>query len=78
MLFLIVYSRFRHAHPWCSGAIRVGHQKELKNTTQGGVFDFWQGHLCNSRTNTIQDLLLFGKDVKVFLKLSLQFSINYA
>ena len=28
---------------------------------------FWQGHLCNSRTDFLHELLLFGKDVKVFL-----------
>ena len=41
--------------------------REIKNATQGGIFDFWQGHLCNSRTNEIHDLLCFGKDVKAFL-----------
>ena len=29
---------------------------------------FWQGHLCNSRTDFIRDLLSFGKDVKFFLE----------
>ena len=28
---------------------------------------FLQGHLCNSRTRFIHDLLWFGKEVKVFL-----------
>ena len=31
--------------------------------------NFWQGHLCNSRTEFMRDLLLFGKDVKVFLQI---------
>ena len=31
-------------------------------------FDFWQDTLCNSRTDEIKELLLFGKDVKVFSK----------
>ena len=26
----------------------------------------WQGHLSNSQANDLRDLLLFGKDVKVF------------
>jgi len=29
---------------------------------------FWQGHLCNSRTDGIKELLRFGKDIKVFLQ----------
>ena len=29
---------------------------------------FWQDNLSNSRTNDMHDLLIFGKDVKVFLK----------
>ena len=31
------------------------------------VFLFWQDHLCNLRVDDIHDLLLFGKEVKVFL-----------
>ena len=32
------------------------------------VFLFWQGHLCNSRTDDMLDLLGFGKEVKTFLQ----------
>lgn len=35
--------------------------------TQTGVFDFWQAHLCNSRADEMLELLLFGKEIKVFL-----------
>ena len=38
-----------------------------KKNTQTGVFDSWQGHLCNSRIDFMRELLLFGKDIKVFL-----------
>lgn len=33
------------------------------------VFDFWQGQLCNSRTDEMNDLLQFGKEIKVFLQI---------
>ncbi len=39
-----------------------------KPTQKVGLIFFWQGHLCNSRTDTIRDFLSFGKEVKVFLK----------
>ena len=39
-----------------------------KKNTQTGVFDFWQGHLCNSRADFIHEILLFGKEVKNFVK----------
>lgn len=28
----------------------------------------WQGHLCNSRTNEMRELLQFGKEIKKILK----------
>ena len=40
------------------------------------VFLFWQGHLCNSRDDTIYDLLLFGKDVKMLLQLATAISLD--
>ncbi len=49
--------------------------KVLKNkqkTDQKAGLNFWQGHLRNSRDDTMHDLLLFGKDVKVFLNTYLQ------
>lgn len=44
---------------------RASIRKQTKKPQKCG-FDFWQGHLCNSRTNDIRELLLFGKDVKEF------------
>jgi hypothetical protein len=38
-----------------------------KNHPKGGFY-FWQGHLCNPRTDFIRDLLSFGKEIKVFLE----------
>ena len=43
----------------------------IKKNTQTDVFDFWQGHLSNSRDDFIRELLLFGKNVKHFLSLQL-------
>jgi hypothetical protein len=40
--------------------------EKIKDHQNGGLL-FWQGHLCNLRIDTMCDLLLFGKDVKVFL-----------
>ena len=40
---------------------------KIKTTRLGGL-NFWQGHLCNSRTDFLYELLLFGKDIKVFIK----------
>jgi len=42
--------------------------KSNQKNTQTGVFDFWQGHLCNSRTDLIHELLQFGKEIKMFLQ----------
>ena len=42
--------------------------KTNQKNTQTGVFDFWQGHLCDSRADFIHELLRFGKEVNVFLK----------
>jgi len=41
--------------------------KTKKNRAQNPICLFWQGHLCNSRTDFIHELLLFGKDIKTFL-----------
>ena len=46
--------------------IQLGCFNKNQNHPKGG-FDFWQGHLCNSRTNEIKELLQFGKEVKAFL-----------
>jgi hypothetical protein len=44
------------------------HSETIKKTRQNGeFFQFWQGHLCDSRTNEICDLLQFGKEIKQFL-----------
>ena len=46
------------------------HMKALGNkekTAETRFYLFWQGHLCNSRSDFIRELLLFGKDVKFFL-----------
>ena len=64
MIFLIVYSRIRHALR--SGASFVGLLAKIKTTRLGGL-NFWQDILCNSRTEFMRDLLLFGKEIKVFL-----------
>ena len=39
-----------------------------KKTAKMRFYQSWQGHLCNSRTDEICDLLLFGKEIKAFLK----------
>lgn len=38
-----------------------------KKTAKMRFYLFWQGHLCNSRTDEIKDLLQFGKEIKLFL-----------
>jgi len=43
-----------------------GVEQKLKPTQKVGL-NFWQPHLCNSRTDFLHDLLLFGKEIKVFL-----------
>ena len=84
-IFLIVYSRIRHACLWALptktafsyGAyapilalwrIQLGLLIQNKKTTKMVVVLFWQGHLCNSQTNEIRDLLSFGKEIKTFLQ----------
>ena len=46
----------------------VGSALTKIKTDHKGRFNFWQGHLCNSRIDFICELLQFGKDVKVFLE----------
>lgn len=36
------------------------------------VFLFWQGYLSNSQTDFLYEILLFGKDVKMFVDTYLQ------
>lgn len=43
-------------------------KKTNKKTAKMRFYLFWQGQLCNSRTDFIRDLLSFGKDVKFFLE----------
>ena len=62
--------RYRLCEPtivWTAVQIRQGKPEKLKMPHCGGIFDFWQGHLCNSRTDEIKDLLQFGKEIKLFL-----------
>jgi hypothetical protein len=66
MIFLIVYSRIRHALR--SGASFVGLLAKIKTTRLGGL-NFWQGHLCNSRADFLYELLKFGKEIKTFLQI---------
>ena len=40
-----------------------------KKTAKLRFYLFWQGHLCNSRADLIHEILLFGKDIKVFLQI---------
>ena len=40
----------------------------IKKTDLCGRFDFWQGHLCNSRADFIRDVLQFGKEIKIFFE----------
>ena len=68
MIFLIVYSRIGRALRSDLSRFKPGNAKEIKNATLGGIFDFWQGHLCNSRTDEIHNLLQFGKEIKLFLQ----------
>lgn len=42
--------------------------KQMKTTYWGGL-NFCQGDSCNSRVDFMRDLLLFGKDIKVFLQI---------
>jgi len=43
-------------------------KQKLKPTQKVGL-NFWQGHLCNSRTDFIHNLLQFGKEIKTFLQI---------
>ncbi len=45
--------------------------KTNQKNTHSGIFNFWQGHLCNSRFDFIRDLSSFGKNVKIFLQLAI-------
>jgi hypothetical protein len=48
--------------------VQIRGLKQNKTTTETVVFLFWQGHLCNSRADAMRELLMFGKDIKVFLE----------
>ena len=37
-----------------------------QKTAKMRFYQSWQGHLSNSRTNDMHDLLVFGKNVKFF------------
>ena len=43
-------------------------KKRQKTPPKRTVIQIWQGHLCNLRTDFIRDLLLFGKEMKIFLQ----------
>ena len=47
---------------------RFSLKKSLSLFVKNRDFELWRDILCNSRTDFLHELLLFGKDVKIFLK----------
>ena len=46
--------------------VKILENKE--KTAKMRFYQSWQGHLSNSRTDTMCELLQFGKEIKMFIK----------